>query len=154
MIRIKAVDAQNILEVCRLTAGPGAAECAPGDCVCCNAVSIAEAKYDPEMHPNAIYNNNVLVGFFMYRRAESRADTAVLRRFMIDARFQRRGLGKKAFAYVLRGLKIQGVRKVVLQIDSANKAAADLCLAFGFRRAEAAGRSENDCEEDDYTLEL
>ena len=147
MIRIKAVDAQNMLEVCRLTAGPGG-------CVCCNAVSIAEAKYDPEMHPNAIYNNNVLVGFFMYRRTESRADTAVLRRFMIDARFQRRGLGKKAFAYVLRGLKIQGVRKVVLQIGSANKAAADLCLAFGFRRAEAAGRSENNCEENDYTLEL
>ena len=105
------------------------------------------------MHPNAIYNN-VLVGFFMYRRAESRADMAVLRRFMIDARFQRRGLGKKAFAYVLRGLKIQGVRKVVLQIDSANKAAADLCLAFGFRRAEAADRGENDAEENDYTLEL
>ena len=106
------------------------------------------------MHTNAIYNNNVLVGFFMYRRTESRADTAVLRRFRIDARVQRRGLGKKAFAHVLHGLKIQGVRKVVLQIDSANKAAAGLCLAFGFRRAETAGRGENDCEEDDYTLEL
>lgn len=121
MIRIKAVDAQNMLEVCRLTAGPG-------DCVCCNAVSIAEAKYDPEMHPNAIYNNNVLVGFFMYRRAESRADTAVLRRFMIDARFQRRGLGKKAFAYVLRGDKDDGEKALRV---SCNNGDVDIAFANG-----------------------
>lgn len=121
MIRIKAVDAQNMLEVCRLTAGPG-------DCVCCNAVSIAEAKYDPEMHPNAIYNNNVLVGFFMYRRAESRADTAVLRRFMIDARFQRRGLGKKAFAYVLPGDKDDGEKALRV---SCNNGDVDIAFANG-----------------------
>lgn len=127
MIRIKAVDAQNILEVCRLTAGPGAAECAPGGCVCCNAVSIAEAKYDPEMHPNAIYNN-VLVGFFMYRRAESRADMAVLRRFMIDARFQRRGLGKKAFAYVLPGDKDDGEKALRV---SCNNGDVDIAFANG-----------------------
>lgn len=128
MIRIKAVDAQNILEVCRLTAGPGAAECAPGGCVCCNAVSIAEAKYDPEMHPNAIYNNNVLVGFFMYRRAESRADTAVLRRFMIDARYQRRGLGKKAFAHVLPGDKDDGEKALRV---SCNNGDVDIAFANG-----------------------
>lgn len=121
MIRIKAVDAQNMLEVCRLTAGPG-------DCVCCNAVSIAEAKYDPEMHPNAIYNNNVLVGFFMYRRAENRADTAVLRRFMIDARFQRRGLGKKAFAYVLPGDKDDGEKALRV---SCNNGDVDIAFANG-----------------------
>lgn len=120
MIRIKAVDAQNILEVCRLTA-------APGGCVCCNAVSIAEAKYDPEMHPNAIYNNNVLVGFFMYRRAESRADTAVLRRFMIDARFQRRGLGKKGESN-LPGDKDDGEKALRV---SCNNGDVDIAFANG-----------------------
>lgn len=127
MIRIKAVDAQNMLEVCRLTAGPGAAECAPGGCVCCNAVSIAEAKYDPEMHPNAIYNNNVLVGFFMYRRAESRADTAVLRRFMIDAQFQRRGLGKKGESN-LPGDKEDGEKALRV---SCNNGDVDIAFANG-----------------------
>ena len=80
------------------------------------------------MHPNAIYNNNVLVGFFMYRRAESRADTAVLRRFMIDARFQRRGLGKKAFAHVLHGDKDDGEKALRV---SCNNGDVDIAFANG-----------------------
>ena len=63
MIRIKAVDAQNLLKVCRLTASR---DCVgrKGHCRC-NAVSIAEAKYHAELHPNAIYHNNALIGFFI-----------------------------------------------------------------------------------------
>lgn len=80
------------------------------------------------MHPNAIYNNNVLVGFFMYRRAESRADTAVLRRFMIDAQFQRRGLGKKAFAHVLPGDKDDGEKALRV---SCNNGDVDIAFANG-----------------------
>lgn len=80
------------------------------------------------MHPNAIYNNNVLVGFFMYRRAESRADTAVLRRFMIDAQFQRRGLGKKTFAHVLPGDKDDGEKALRV---SCNNGDVDIAFANG-----------------------
>ena len=67
MIRIKAVDEQNLLDVCELTANEAGMGTTVAGCSCCNAVSIAEAKYYPEMHPNAIYNNNVLIGFFMYQ---------------------------------------------------------------------------------------
>ncbi len=103
MIRIKAVDAQNILDVCKLmTNKNGIGTTMEGD-FCCNAISIAEAKYNSEMHPNAIYNNNVLIGFFMYQRAENQADTATICRFMIDYQFQHKGLGKKAFEYILWG---------------------------------------------------
>ena len=63
MIRIKAVDAQNILEVCGLASNRDGACAAIEVCSDCNAVSIAEAKYDPEMRPNAIYNNNAPIGF-------------------------------------------------------------------------------------------
>lgn len=52
---------------------------------------------------------------------------------MIDYQFQHKGLGKKAFECVLRGLKIQGVKKVILMIDDANKIAENLCLSFGFQ---------------------
>lgn len=117
MIRIKAVDAQNLLKVCRLTASR---DCVgrKGHCRC-NAVSIAEAKYHAELHPNAIYHNNALIGFFMYQRAEDHADTASIRRFMIDDRFQQKGLAEKALEHILRGLKIQGVRKAVIILDGA-----------------------------------
>ena len=133
MIRIKAVDAQNILDVCKLTTNQNGSGTAMEGCSCCNAIAIAEANYDPEMHPNAIYHNNVPIGFFLYRRAENQAETATICRFMIDDRLQQKGLAEKALEHILRGLKIQGVKKVVLMMDHANHFAKKLCLSFGFR---------------------
>ena len=132
MIRIKAVDAQNILDVCQLATNQDSIGTTMAGHFCCNAISIAEAKYDPEMHPNAIYNNNTLIGFFMYKRTENQADTAVIYRFMVDDRFQRKGLEEKALEYVLRGLKIQGVKKVIFLITGANENVKQLCLSLGF----------------------
>ena len=133
MIRIKAVDAQNILDVCNLTTIQDSIGTTREAHFCCNAVSIAETKYNSEMYPNAIYNNTVLIGIFMYQRAENQADTATICRFMIDDRFQHKGLEKKALEHILRGLKIQGVKKVLLTIDNANENAKELYLSFGFQ---------------------
>ena len=147
MIRIKAVDAQNLLKVCRLTASR---DCVgrKGHCRC-NAVSIAEAKYHAELHPNAIYRNNALIGFFMYQRAEDHADTASILRFMIDDRFQQKGLAEKALEHILRGLKIQGVRKAVIILDGADEDAKNLYLSFGFHFT--GKMDKDDCR---YELEL
>ena len=95
------------------------------------------------MYPNAIYNNNIIIGFFMYRRAENQADTATICRFMLDYRFQHKGFGKKALAYILRGLKIQGVKKVILLSDDANKIAKKLCLSFGFQLTGKIDHNQN-----------
>lgn len=132
MIRIKAVDAQNILDVCELTTNQDGIGTTMQGCSCCNAISIAEAKYDSEMHPHAIYNNTVLIGFFMYQRAENHAEKATICRFMIDDRFQQKGLEEKAFEHILKGLKIQGVKKVIIMINDANTIAKKRCLSFGF----------------------
>ena len=149
MIRIKAVDAQNILDVCELTTIQDTIGQATEGHSCCNAISIAETKYHSEMHPYAIYHNNVLVGFFMYQRAENRADTATICRFMIDDRFQQKGLEEKALEHILRGLKIQGVKKVILRIDAANEIAKKQGLSFGFQ---FTGKTSND--ESCYELNL
>ncbi len=117
MIRIKAVSAANVLGVCQLKEDPSEKGTTMGEYICNNATLIAKAKYAPDMYPNAIYNNDKLIGFFMYQRAEDQADTAVICRFMIDYQFQHKGLRKQAFEHVLKGLKIQGVKKVVLRID-------------------------------------
>lgn len=142
MIRIKAVDAQNILDVCELTTDRDRMGAAMEGHSHCNAISIAEANYHSEMHPNAIYNNNVLVGFFLYKRAENQAETATICRFMVDDKFRRRGLEEKALEHILRGLKIQGVKKVVLLADSANEDAKKRALSFGFHFAGEANRAE------------
>ncbi len=99
MIRIKAVDAQNILDLCELTA--------------------------------------------------NQAETATICRLMVDDRFQHKGLEEKALEHILRGLKIQGVKKVILMLDDANKMAEKLCLSFGFQ---FTGKIDND--EYCYALEL
>ena len=131
MIRIKGIDKQNILAVCGLTTDrDGAAEERHSYR---NALSIAEAGYDPEMHFNAIYDNKVLIGFFMYKRPEHHSETAVICRFMIDDQFHHKGFEKKALEHILRGLKIQGVRKVILMMDDADKIAENLSLSSGFR---------------------
>ena len=149
MIRIKSIDAENVFDVYELITNQNGVGTTMEEFLCCNAISIAEAKYYPEMHPNAIYNNDELIGFFMYKRTECQPDTATLCRFMIDYRFQHKGLGSKAFAHILKGLKIQGVRKVILMINNTNEAAKRLYVSFGFH---FTGKIEKD--EYYYELEL
>ena len=51
------------------------------------------------------------LGFFLYQRPESHADTATLCRFMVDGRVPAGGAGgEKALEHILRGLKIQGAK--------------------------------------------
>ena len=139
MIRIKAVDAQNISDVCELSTSQDVAVAKTEGRCRCNAISIAETRYDAEMHPNAIYNNNALIGFFMYKRAETQADTATICRFMLDDRFKDKGLEEKALEHVLRGLKIQGVKRVILEEAETNEEAEKLYRSFGFHAAGEAG---------------
>lgn len=133
MIRIKEIDALNILDVCELTTNKDGTCMAIEGNFCCNAVCIAKSKYNSEIYTNAIYNNNVIIGFFMYERKEELAETAMIYRFMIDDRFKHKRLEEKALEYILRGLKIQGVRKVILAIDNADENAKNLYLSFGFQ---------------------
>ena len=149
MIRIKAVDAQNILDVCELSTNQDRIGTTRESCSCCNAISIAETKYNAEMHPNAIYNNNALIGFFMYQRAENQTDTATIYRFMVDDRFQHKGLEQEALEHILRGLKIQGVKKVILMIHGTNTIAQKLCLSCGFQFT-----GKNNLDEWAYAAEL
>lgn len=131
MIRIKAVDEENILDVCELKTNQDDICAARERHSYCNAISIAEAKYHSELYPNAIYNN-VLIGFFMYQRTENHAETAIICRFMLDDRFRRNRFEEKVLEHILRGLKIQGVKEVIVIIDNANENAKKLYLSFGF----------------------
>ncbi len=63
MIYIKGIDTQNIFEVCELTTNKNGIGTIMEKYFCCNAISIAEAKYFPEMYPKAIYNDKRLIGF-------------------------------------------------------------------------------------------
>lgn len=133
MVHIEEITAENIFDVCELTTNENGIGTTMEEYLCCNATSVAESKYFPEMHPQAIYNGPTLIGFFMYRRTPDEPETATICRFMIDYKFQRQGLGREAMGSILRHLKDCGVSKVVLMIDDENTVAKNLYLSFGFR---------------------
>lgn len=133
MVQIKEIDADNVFDVCELTTNQNGIGTIMEEYLCCNAISIAESKYFPEMNPKAIYSEKELIGFFMYQRTKKQTDTATICRFMIDCKFQHQGLGRKAFQEILAYLRNQGVRKVFLMIDDANEIAKKLYVSFGFQ---------------------
>lgn len=132
MIKIKSIDKENVLDVCELKTDQDDIRAAIAGRSYCNAISIAESKCHSEIYPNAIYNNNLLIGFFMYQRTENHAKTVMICRFMLDDRFRHDRFEEKALEHILRGLKIQGVKEVMVSIDNANEHIKKLYLSFGF----------------------
>ena len=116
MIKIKSIDEENVLDVCELKTDQDDIRAA-----------IAGRSYC-----NAIYNNNLLIGFFMYQRTENHAKTVMICRFMLDDRFRHDRFEEKALEHILRGLKIQGVKEVMVSVDNANEHTKKLYLSFGF----------------------
>lgn len=147
MISVREVDAQNVFDVCELTTNQNGIGTTMEEYLCCNATSIAESKYYPEMHPKALYWNETLIGFVMYKQVNSEPRTATICRFMIDYKFQHQGLGRKAFEGIVKYLKNEGMSKVVLMIDEENAIAKKLYLSFGF---EFTGK----IDKDEYYYEL
>ncbi len=71
-----------------------------------NAESLAEALFTPEAWYRAIYVDEELVGFVMLydeslRASPPKQPRVVVWRFMIDARFQGRGIGRSALLQVI-----------------------------------------------------
>ena len=72
-----------------------------------------------------------------------------VRRFMLGGRHRERGLEEKALEHVLKGLKLQGVKKVLITAGAAREDAAELFLSLGFRPA-----GEGGCDGLCYELEM
>lgn len=68
MISIKDVTAQNVFDICELTTNKNGIGTIMEEYLCCNGTSIAESKYYPEMNPKAIYDEDVPIGFVMYKK--------------------------------------------------------------------------------------
>lgn len=132
MIVIKEIDGNNVFDVCELTTNHDGIGTVMEQYLCCNATSVAQSKYDLQMHPKAIYDDDTLIGFVMYQRITNQDPIATICRFMIDHSFQGKGLGRKAFAGVLQFLKEEGIKKVIIMLDDHNIIAKNLYQSFGF----------------------
>jgi diamine N-acetyltransferase len=97
-----------------------------------NAVSIAEAYFTKYAWFRAIYAGNIPVGFVMLHEDPKRGAYG-LWRFMIDARYQGRGYGRKALDLVIERVKKRPKAKsLTLHVVRAERGAEELYKRYGF----------------------
>lgn len=104
LVSLREITADTVRAICELE--PHEAQ---SGFVAPNAVSIAQAHFNPAAVFRAIYADAEPVGFIMWRPGDDRA-SCFLWRFMIDGRHQGRGYGREAIALWLKSLPPQGYR--------------------------------------------
>src|SRR5262245_49499422 len=112
-ITLREVTAENVNAILRL-----AVQEHQKQLVASNAVSIAQAHFRPEAWCRAIYADDPPVGFVMLYDAHLGArppqnDYYEVWRFMIDARYQGRGFGRRAMELVIAHVKTRPNAKVL-----------------------------------------
>lgn len=133
MVRLVEVTADTVRAVCALQVAPD-----QRGFVAPNAVSIAEAYFEPAAWFRAIRAGDDVVGFAMlYDPTRAVAprdpDTCFLWRFMIDARHQRRGYGTAALAQLVDHVAtLAGVRTFTTSYVPAPGNASPLYRRHGF----------------------
>ena len=103
-----------------------------------NERSIAAAKEHADVaRPFVIYADGVAVGFAMFAFEpdyEDPKDRYWLWRFMIDEKFQGRGLGREALKQIVTYFKDNGAKNIRLSTKENNTNAIRLYESFGFVR--------------------
>lgn len=128
MIELKEVTRDNFWDVISLEVAPE-----QNEFVASNAVSIAQAKVQPECLPYAVYSDEELVGFVMYC-VDVDDNEYWLYRLMIDRKHQGKGYGKEALKIVLNNMKKDKSRnKIYLGVHLESKAAVGLYESLGFK---------------------
>ncbi len=126
-ITLRALSPDNWRACIDLAVDPDQAEyVAPND------YSLAEAGVFPECNPLAIYADDTMVGFVMYR-FDPQNGIPWIDRLMIDRRYQGRGYGRAALQEVVMLIESQSERgQIRLSLVPDNQSAERLYQAIGF----------------------
>jgi diamine N-acetyltransferase len=105
------------------------------DYLASNVYSIAQSKFDPDYHPRAIYADDELVGFLMYNSFDCDvAHQTGIHRFMIDHRYQSRGIGRRAMEKALNEIRcIPNLERITICYHPQNALAQPFYASFGFK---------------------
>jgi diamine N-acetyltransferase len=105
------------------------------DYLASNTYSIAQSKFDPNYHPRAIYADDALVGFLMYNTFDCEvANQTGIHRFMIDHRYQAKGLGRRAMEHALLEIRrIPNLERITICYHPENALAQPFYASFGFK---------------------
>lgn len=98
--------------------------------VATNARSIAEAHFEPHAWFRAVYADDDPVGFVMAYRDPP--EVFFVWRFMIDARHQSKGYGRRALELLVEEARADGVGEMKLSFHSGEHSPRDFYERFGF----------------------
>ncbi|MDP5276729.1 GNAT family N-acetyltransferase [Chengkuizengella axinellae] len=108
-----------------------------------NAYSIAQSKFEKNMHMFGIYNDNSIIGFTAYILDDD--GDMNLARFMIDKKEQGKGYGKSALQKVIELIKTNFDNKEIwISIHPKNSTAIHLYNSVGFNVTETGLESEDE----------
>ena len=107
--------------------------------VATNARSLAEAHFEPRAWFRAIYADNDPVGFVMVFRDPP--NDYFVWRFMVDARYQGKGYGRRALELLVEEARKDGAREMKLSYHPGEHSPHDFYTRFGF---EDTGEVEGD----------
>ena len=126
-VTLREVTAETVRLICDLDSGPG------GDrFVAPNAVSIAQAYFEPSAWFRAIYAGDEPVGFVMLEDDVENSEYT-LWRLMIDHRHQRKGYGRRAVELVIDHVAGQpGATELLTSYVPGERGPAEFYKGLGF----------------------
>jgi diamine N-acetyltransferase len=135
VVSLREITAETVRDICKLEVGPE-----QHGLVAPNAVSIAQAYFEPAAWFRAVYAGDTPVGFAMLydptraREPEGGPDTCYLWRFMIDHRHQRKGYGAAALKLLVAQVRtLPGVTRFKTSFVPGPGNASPLYECAGFR---------------------
>jgi diamine N-acetyltransferase len=127
-ISLREVTAETVRIICRLEVSEEQKKF-----VAPNAVSIAEAYFEPKAWFRAIYADETPVGFLMLYD-DPDGPEYFLWRYMIDARYQELGFGKRAMDLLVEYVRSRpGARELALSCHPGQDGPEPFYRHYGFR---------------------
>jgi len=125
-ISLRAIDKDNYRAVCRL---PLPDE--QYDHLSHNQMSILESHYEEGVSPRGVYLDDKPVGFIMW--AEMSKTEAIIYRFMVTFKQQKKGIGGTALQLAIEEIKSnKSIEKILICYSPENKPAKGLYMKTGF----------------------
>jgi diamine N-acetyltransferase len=125
-VELQEITRETVRAVCRLRVADD-----QRDFVADNALSIAQAHFEPKHWMRAIYADGEPAGFVLTVE-DPEEPRYYLWRFRVDARFQRRGIARRAMEQLLERWRALGVREGTLSVVEENRGAIALYESLGF----------------------
>jgi diamine N-acetyltransferase len=126
-VTLREITAETVRAVCNLDVAPEQRAY-----VASNAVSIAQAHFEPRAWFRAVYADETPVGFVMLN-LDPESEEYFLWRFMIAAAQQGRGYGHRALDLVVEHVRrLPGARRLVSSYVPGEHGPRDFYLRYGF----------------------